>query len=157
MMKFSTVRTSLLIAVILLPIGSQAQEIDWLIAPYGWLPAITLEQSGGSGGGGGGGLGGSSLLDMTDSFFKFRAEAARNRWGVMLDYITLSLSDETTLAGRPYRRFHFSVARTLKGDHLPRRTVHLRPLPRPLSPAPSPCPLAFQYLADLPRHSSEPE
>ena len=34
-------------------------------------------------------------------------------------------SDETTLAGRPYRRFHFSVARTLKGDHLPRRTVHL--------------------------------
>lgn len=101
-MRISTTRAYLVIAALLAPVGSQAQEIDWLIAPYGWLPAITLEQSGGSGGGGGsGGLGGSSLLDVTDSFFLFRAEAARNRWGVMLDYITLSLSDETTLAPRP--------------------------------------------------------
>jgi hypothetical protein len=83
---------------------SFADDIEWLLAPYGWLPAITLEQSGGTGDpgdGGNGGLGGKSLLDLTESFFKFRAEAARNRWGVMLDYITLSLSDQTTLSADP--------------------------------------------------------
>ena len=86
------------------PVAASADDIEWLLAPYGWLPAITLEQSGGTGDpgdGGNGGLGGKSLLDVTESFFKFRAEAARNRWGVMLDYITLSLADQTTLTARP--------------------------------------------------------
>ena len=95
---------TLLTVLLLAPAVAPAQDIDWLFAPYGWLPAITLDQSGGDpgdGGGGGGGLSGNSLLDMTDSFFKFHAEVARNRWGVVLDYITLSLSDRTTLAARP--------------------------------------------------------
>ena len=86
------------------PVISLADDIEWLLAPYGWLPAITLEQSGGTGDpgdGGNGGLGGKSLLDVTLSFFKFRAEATRNRWGLMFDYITLSLADQITLTARP--------------------------------------------------------
>jgi hypothetical protein len=92
------------------PVASQAQNVDWMVAPYGWLPGISLDQTGGDpGNGGGGGLSGSSLLDITDSFFKFRAEAARNRWGVSLDYITLSLSDETTFSARPPLSFAIDV------------------------------------------------
>jgi hypothetical protein len=88
--------------LLLAPVALQAEDIDWMVAPYGWLPSITLDQSGGDpANGGGGGLSGNSLLDMTDSFFKFRAEAARKRWGLSFDYITLSLSDETTLTARP--------------------------------------------------------
>lgn len=95
-------RPTLPAVLMFVPAVLPAQDIDWLFAPYGWLPGITLEQSGGDpGDGGGGGLSGNSLLDMTDSFFKFRAEAARNRWGATLDYITLSLSDRTTLASGP--------------------------------------------------------
>ena len=81
------------------PLSGMAQhEIEWLVAPYGWLPDIGLEQTGGDpGDGNGGGISGSSLLDKTDAAGMIRIEAAKNRWGVTLDYIFLDLSDSTVI------------------------------------------------------------
>ena len=89
-----------LLLLLTIPVAASAEEIDWLIAPYGWLPTISFEQDPNPGGGGVPSSG-KGLLDLTESFFKFRAEAARNRWGVMLDYITLSLRDQVTLSAPP--------------------------------------------------------
>ena len=77
-----------------------ADAADWLVAPYGWLPAVSLDQSS-EGGDGGGGISGSDLLSKTESVFMIRLEAAHKRWGLMADYITLSLADQTTLSARP--------------------------------------------------------
>ena len=43
------------LALLLAPAFSAADDIDWVIAPYIWLPHISLDQSVDSGGGGGGG------------------------------------------------------------------------------------------------------
>ena len=77
-----------------------ADAADWLIAPYGWLPAISVDQSSDNSGGGGG-VSGSDLLDKTESVFMLRFEAARNHWGLTADYITLDLADQSTLSARP--------------------------------------------------------
>lgn len=82
------------------PTLSLAEGVDWLIAPYGWLPDISLDQSSDSSGGGGG-ISGSDLLSKTESVGMLRFEVARNRWGLMFDYISLSLADQTTLSARP--------------------------------------------------------
>ena len=85
--------------MILAPALSQADGTDWLIAPYGWLPDISLDQS--SDNSGGGSISGSDLLSKTESVGMLRFEAARNRWGLTLDAIWLSLADQTTLAAEP--------------------------------------------------------
>jgi len=77
------------------PALSSADGTDWLIAPYGWLPDISLDQSSDSSGGGG--ISGSDLLSKVESVGMLRFEAARNRWGLTFDYISLSLADQTTL------------------------------------------------------------
>lgn len=77
-----------------------ADAADWLVAPYGWLPKITLEQTSDSSDGGGG-ISGSDLLDKTESVFMLRFEVARDRWGLTADYITLDLADRSTLSARP--------------------------------------------------------
>lgn len=77
------------------PALSSADGTDWLIAPYGWLPDISLDQSSDSSGGGG--ISGSDLLSKTESVGMLRFEAARNRWGLTFDYISLSLADQMTL------------------------------------------------------------
>ena len=76
-----------------------ADAADWLIAPYGWLPKIELDQS--SDDSSGGGISGSDLLSKTESVFMIRFEAAKDRWGLMVDHITLSLADQVTLSPRP--------------------------------------------------------
>lgn len=84
----------LMLALLLLPPAGMAQDrVEWLVAPYGWLPDIGLKQTGGDPGDGGEGISGSDLLDKTDAVGMIRVEAARNRWGLMLDYISLDLSD----------------------------------------------------------------
>jgi len=82
------------------PAPSSADGTDWLIAPYGWLPDISLDQSLDSGGGGGG-VSASDLLSKTESAGMIRFEAARNRWGLTVDYIWLSLADQTSLEAEP--------------------------------------------------------
>lgn len=79
---------------------SSADETDWLIAPYLWLPDISLDQTIDSGGGGGG-ISASDLLSKTESAGMIRFEAARKRWGLTVDYIWLSLADQTSLQAEP--------------------------------------------------------
>jgi hypothetical protein len=88
------------LTLLLVPAISAADDVDWLIAPYVWLPHISLDQSVDSGGGGGG-ISASDLLSKTESAGMIRLEAARNRWGLTVDYIWLSLADQTSLEARP--------------------------------------------------------
>ena len=76
----------------ILPAAATAQDAEWLIAPYAWVPDIGLSQSSG----GGGGISGSDLLDKSDAAGMIRVEAAKGRWGVSVDYLWLGLSDERT-------------------------------------------------------------
>jgi hypothetical protein len=71
-----------------------AAETEWLVAPYAWLPDISMDQSA-DGSSGGGSISGSDLLDKIDAAGMIRVEAARNRWGFTLDYIFLAVSDES--------------------------------------------------------------
>jgi hypothetical protein len=96
----------------LAPALSLAEQIDWLVAPYGWLPGISVDQSGEPDSGDGGGISGSDLLEKTESVFMFRFEAARKRWGLTVDYITLGLADQQTLTFDP----PFDVSIDLDGE-----------------------------------------
>lgn len=81
-----------LTASLVLTMTAMADEngAEWLVAPYAWLPDISMEQTPG---GGGGGISASDLLDKTDAVGMIRIEAAKNRWGVTADYIFLDLSE----------------------------------------------------------------
>ena len=92
---------AVILMLALAPALASAGQFDWLIAPYGWLPGISVDQSGAPDSGGGGGFSGSDILEKTESVFMFRFEAARNRWGLSVDYITLSLADTETLTPDP--------------------------------------------------------
>ncbi len=100
-----------------------ANKTECLVAPYGWLPAVTLGQSSD---GSGGGVSGSDLLKKTDATGMIRIEAARNRWGISLDYIFLSLSGERTV---PLTR-PISPAASVRGD-LDLEVVELSGIYRP--------------------------
>ncbi len=91
MMRRVTFRIVVLLA--LSPLASAAAETEWLVAPYIWLPDITMDQSPG----GSGGISGSDLLDKTDSAGMIRIEAARNRWGFTVDYLWIAVSDGATI------------------------------------------------------------
>ena len=79
--------------------GLAAADTEWLVAPYGWLPSVSVDQGfdDGSGGDGGGG----EVISKIDFVAMLRVEAARGRWGAMLDYIYVSLADQTTLSPLP--------------------------------------------------------
>lgn len=85
----------------LVPGLAAAEETDWLLAPYGWLPTVSVDQSFDDGSGGGGGSGGAEVLSKIDFVAMLRAEVARGRWGAMLDYIYVSLADQTTFSPLP--------------------------------------------------------
>lgn len=89
--------------LLLAPAIAAADDVDWLIAPYVWLPDISLDQSVDSGDGGGG-ISASDLLSKTESAGMIRLEAARNRWGLTVDYIWLSW-----LTRNRSRRSHRSI------------------------------------------------
>ncbi len=101
--------TRLVALLALLPAAAAAQDRSWLVAPYGWLPAVSLGQSSD---GSGGGVSGSSLLDKTDAAGMIRVEYARNRWGLTLDYIFVALSDERTVS----LTFPISPNATVRGE-----------------------------------------
>lgn len=74
-------------------------DTEWLIAPYGWLPSVSVDQ--GFDDGSGGGDGGGEVISKIDFVAMLRLEASRNRWGAMLDYIYVSLADQATLSPLP--------------------------------------------------------
>lgn len=80
--------------------GLAAADTDWFLAPYGWLPTVDVDQTfdddvdGGSGSD-------AEVLSKIDFAVMLRAEVARGRWGTMLDYIYVSLADQTTYSPLP--------------------------------------------------------
>jgi opacity protein-like surface antigen len=91
-----------LTALALFPVpGLVAADTDWLIAPYGWLPGVSVDQTFDDGSGGGTGDGDAEVLSKIDFAVMLRAEAAREHWGAMLDYIYVSLADQTTYSPLP--------------------------------------------------------
>ncbi len=92
-----TRRLLLAAAALLLTTPGLAAEGDteWLVAPYAWVPNVSFKQSPGDSGGG---VSGSDLLEKTDAVGMIRIEAAKNYWGVTLDYIFLDLSDTRVIS-----------------------------------------------------------
>jgi hypothetical protein len=80
--------------------GLAAADTEWLLAPYGWLPSVSVDQTFDDSSGGGSG-GGTEVLSKIDFAVMLRAEVARGRWGAMLDYIYVSLADQTTYSPLP--------------------------------------------------------
>jgi hypothetical protein len=80
-----------LAATALLSLGlsatAAADDLDWLVAPYVWGPSITVEGSGGDDDVT------IDLIDKTDTAAMIRVEAAGDRFGVLVDFITIGLSD----------------------------------------------------------------
>jgi hypothetical protein len=89
------------IVVGLAPGLATAGDTEWLVAPYGWLPTVNVDQTFDDGSGGGGSSSGAEVLSKIDFVAMFRVEASRGRWGAMLDYIYLSLADQTTFSPLP--------------------------------------------------------
>jgi hypothetical protein len=85
----------------LAPAFAAADQTEWLVAPYGWLPTVSVDQTFDDGSGGGAGGGGAEVLSKIDFAVMLRAEAARGHWGAMLDYIYVSLADQTTYSPLP--------------------------------------------------------
>ncbi len=81
----------------LFAVSAQADDGDaeWLVAPYGWLSDISLEQTSS---GAGGSISASDLLDKADAVGMIRIEVAQNRWGLTLDYIFLDLSETRVIS-----------------------------------------------------------
>ena len=84
----------------LTPALACAEDVEWLVAPYGWLPSVTVDQSFDDGSGGEDGDS-SEVLSKIDFAVMLRAEAAGAGWGAMLDYIYVSLADQTSLSRLP--------------------------------------------------------
>ena len=93
-------RISILLLSIL-PLVATAEDTEWLVAPYGWLPAVSVDQTFDDDAGGGEGTGGAEVLSKVDFVAMLRTEVARGHWGAMLDYIYISLADQTTLSPLP--------------------------------------------------------
>ena len=81
--------------------GLAAADTEWLLAPYGWLPTVSVDQTFDDGSDGGSSGGGAEVLSKLDFAVMLRAEVARGSWGAMLDYIYVSLADQTTYSPLP--------------------------------------------------------
>jgi hypothetical protein len=70
---------------------SAAQETEWLVAPYVWGSAVTLDLASG----GSANISAKDLVDKSDTVGMIRIEVARNKWGLSLDYLWLGVSGST--------------------------------------------------------------
>lgn len=77
----------------LMPVAGHAQKADpkWTVAPYLWGPSISLDTS--SSDGGGGGISVSDLLEKIDSVGMLHMEWRPSRFGLVMDYMFMDLSD----------------------------------------------------------------
>lgn len=98
-MKPSTLIAAIVVG--LAPGLAATADTVWLVAPYGWLPTVNVDQTFDDGSGGGGGSSGAEVLSKIDFAAMLRAEVARDRWGAMFDYIYVSLADQTTFSPLP--------------------------------------------------------
>ena len=86
--------------LLLAPALACADDVEWLVAPYGWLPSVTLDQSFDDGSGGEDGDS-REVLSKIDFAVMLRVEAAGKRWGAIFDYIYVSLADQTSISRPP--------------------------------------------------------
>ena len=98
-MNIRTLPASLILC--LAPAIATADDTEWLVAPYGWLPTVSVNQTFDDGSEGGSGDGDAEVLSKIDLAAMLRAEVARGHWGAMLDYIYVSLADQTTYSPLP--------------------------------------------------------
>ena len=94
-------RMPLAVLTLCLAPGLAAADTEWLLAPYGWLPTVSVDQTFDDGSDGGSGEGDAEVLSKIDFAVMLRAEVARGHWGAMLDYIYVSLADQTTYSPLP--------------------------------------------------------
>ena len=83
------------------PAFAASEETEWLVAPYGWLPSVSVDQTFDDGSGSGGSGGGAEVLSKVDFVAMLHGEVARGNWGAMLDYIYISLADQVAYAPLP--------------------------------------------------------
>jgi len=80
------------------PQQSNAQGIDWTIAPYIWLPSVTVDSSVEGGPITGPGLPLNNLVDTLDGAFMGHFEGRREHFGLFGDIIYLSLADSNVIS-----------------------------------------------------------
>ena len=89
---------TLLVAAALPGRASAGENVDWIVAPYLWLPTITVDLADGEGDGGTGGGGENffpDVLDELDGAFLGYAEVQGDHWGGFVNFLFLGLeSDE---------------------------------------------------------------
>ena len=84
-----------LLVLLAVPGSAFAQkDSEWMVAPYLWGPGIKVDTTAA---GGGNDISLSDLLDKIDAVAMIRVEYRYRKWGVLLDYIFLSLADEKTI------------------------------------------------------------
>ena len=87
------------LAIVMLAFASStafADGLEWTVAPYVWVPGITVD-SDFSGEPGLPDAGGDvSIIDKLDAALMGHVEARKSRWGVYADFIYVELSDENS-------------------------------------------------------------
>ena len=84
-------RVGVLVLFLAYAVPAYADEAEWLVAPYAWISDVSYDQNVDDGSGGE--ISGRDLIDKSDTAGMIRIEAAKGRWGAMVDYLWLSLSD----------------------------------------------------------------
>ena len=93
------VKTTMLVALLMIVSVVQADEAEqweWVVAPYIWASDVELDASISGGGGIGGKVEFRDLLDKIDVGFMGRFEGRRGRWGLYLDTIYADISDSNS-------------------------------------------------------------
>jgi hypothetical protein len=80
------------------PQQSNAQGIDWTIAPYIWLPSVAVDSAVDGGPITGPGLPLNNLVDKLDGAFMGHFEGRREHFGLFGDLIFLSLADSNVIS-----------------------------------------------------------
>ena len=83
------------------PQQSNAQGIDWTIAPYVWIPGVEVDTTVEGGPITGPGLPLNDLIDKLDGVFMGHFEGRRKHFGLFVDMIYLSLADSNVISIGP--------------------------------------------------------
>ena len=87
-------KAALLLALV--PALSAAQEPEWLVAPYIWGSSVSWDLAAR----GDGTLSARDLADKTDGAGLIRIEWARDEWGFALDWVGISLSENSIITAQ---------------------------------------------------------
>ena len=83
------------------PQRSNAQAIEWTLAPYIWIPSVALDSTVENDPGIGPDVQLNDLLDKLDGAFMGHFEGRRKNWGLFVDMIYVSLADDNVISIGP--------------------------------------------------------